>query len=128
MGLKYIEEDKSGTISGAVSEIKKSVNYLFQSMAGKDSLDSLLQRLGEYTDSIIVQRRDEGKEFQEGVCMLSVGTDPDAVDIELFFVFENEQHVIETRRLKNQMSRSALTDEAFETIQTKNAMKFEITG
>ncbi|MCD8096861.1 MAG: hypothetical protein LUE31_02265 [Lachnospiraceae bacterium] len=128
MGLKYIEEDKSGTISGTVSEIKKSVNYLFQSMAGKDSLDSLLQRLGEYTDSIIAQRRDEGKEFQEGVCTLSVGADPDIVDIELFFVFENEQHVTETRRLKNQMSRSALTDEAFETIQTKNAMKFEITG
>ncbi len=128
MGLKYIDEDKSGTISGAVSEIKKSVNYLFQSMAGKDSLDSLLQRLGEYTDSIIVQRRDEGKEFQEGVCTLSVGMDPDMIDIELFFVFENEQHVTETRRLKNQMSRSALTDEVFETIQTKNAMKFEITG
>lgn len=126
MGFRYIEENTNETFNVAITELKNSVGYLCQSIVGKDNLESLLSRLGEYTDSIIVQRTEEGKRFRDGICTLSLNNDNDSIDVLLQFTFENVDHMMESHKLKNNIEGAALTDEAFETVKSKRTMKFEI--
>jgi hypothetical protein len=111
----------------AVSELKKSVKYLIQSATGKDSIESFLQRLGEYSDSIIVQKTDEGKMFRTGLCILQVNDiDANLIDINLLFDFYDEQNRTEEYKYANQVLKQNFTDDAYEELRSKNMMKFQI--
>lgn len=129
MKFTYIGAYKDrNSLKQATYELKKSVKYFVQSVSGRDDISTFLKRLGEYCDSIIIRRIDEGKKFLEGICTLEINeADSGAVDIILFLKFQNEKEGIEEYKYTNQTCRENFTDSAYEELLSKKTMMFEIT-
>lgn len=127
MKFKYIDmEDIQATekLHNSVNEFKKSVNYLFQSMTNRDTIESYLNKLGEYSDSIILKASTEGYFFDNGEC--SIHIDGQKIDVVLEYYFTGENGLIEKRTYKRQENKEAFTDTAYEELMLKKKMVYRI--
>lgn len=73
--------------NGCLQEFLDSLWYMIDSIQGKLSLESYLEILSQYTDSLIRSSEQEGLSYRDGVCHLCAAASRDSLvfTIELFF-------------------------------------------
>ena len=115
------------TKKGALTELKESLGYLFQSIQGRYSMESYLDILGEFTDEQINIALDSGYIYRGGELTFSTDPDQDVVKASVTMRFyDKDSNKDITKKAERQLKKKTFTSEAIKYLEDNTEVTYEI--
>lgn len=120
-------EQGKGDLRQAFGNLLGSFKYMFQSAAGRSSLESYLETIGEFTDYTIREAEKEGLTYIGGECSMKSNPENSTQILAIIELeFQTPDGSWKKKQAKRNLEKNTFTDDAIAKIGNGNGLKFTI--